>query len=137
MKATIGEAIGLQGNTDEINLLEKRIEVLNGRMLAMVTEPVSNGEDVDAQEALFQQISQEIGQLQRRIDVIRETAERDDSYREKLQEIQNAIEHHNANSHAYDDSIVRQMIECIKVYPDKRLEVFFGGGYMMEEYVEE
>lgn len=136
MKATIGEAIGLQGNTDEIELLEKRIEALNDRMLTMVTELVSNGKDVDTQEVSFQQISQEIGQLQRRIDAIRETAEKDDSYRKKLQEIQNAIEHHEASSRVYDDSIVRQMIECIKVYPDKRLEVFFGGGYVMEEYVQ-
>ena len=28
----------------------------------------------------------------------------------------------------YDDTIVRQMIECIKVYGDKRIEVIFGGG---------
>ena len=29
---------------------------------------------------------------------------------------------------SYDDTIVRQMIECIKVYGDKRIEVIFGGG---------
>ena len=53
----------------------------------------------------------------------------------KLQEIQNAIEHREQNAEKYDDSIVRQMIECIKVFPDKKIQVFFGGGYMMEEYV--
>ena len=36
----------------------------------------------------------------------------------------------------YDDSIVRQMVECIKVYADKHIEVIFGGGYTVEETVE-
>ena len=36
----------------------------------------------------------------------------------------------------YDDSIVRQMVECIKVYADKHIEVIFGGGYAVEEMVE-
>ena len=36
----------------------------------------------------------------------------------------------------YDDSIVRQMIECIKIYPDGRLEIIFGGGYIIEEKLE-
>ena len=33
----------------------------------------------------------------------------------------------------YDDSIVRQMIECIKVHSDGRLTIIFGGGYEIEE----
>ena len=34
---------------------------------------------------------------------------------------------------AYDDTIVHQMIECVKVYPDGRLDIIFGGGYLIEE----
>ena len=34
-----------------------------------------------------------------------------------------------------DDSIVRQMVECIKVYPGGKLEIIFGGGYLVEESV--
>lgn len=40
-----------------------------------------------------------------------------------------------AHQDVYDDSIVRQMVECIKVFPDGRLEVYFGGGYCVEERV--
>ncbi len=32
----------------------------------------------------------------------------------------------------YDDTIVHQMIECVKVYPDGRLDIIFGGGYLIE-----
>lgn len=35
----------------------------------------------------------------------------------------------------HDDSIVRQMVECIKVYPSGKLEIIFGGGYLVEESV--
>lgn len=35
----------------------------------------------------------------------------------------------------YDNSIVRQMVECIKVYPGGKLEIIFGGGYLVEESV--
>ena len=37
--------------------------------------------------------------------------------------------------HKFYDSI-RQMVECIKVYADKHIEVIFGGGYAVEETVE-
>lgn len=36
----------------------------------------------------------------------------------------------------YDDSIVRQMVECIKVYHDGRLQIILGGGYELEEHLE-
>ncbi len=36
----------------------------------------------------------------------------------------------------YDDTIVHQMIECVKVYPDGRLDIIFGGGYLIEERLE-
>ena len=38
-----------------------------------------------------------------------------------------------ANETQYDASIVRQMIECIKVHSDGKLTLIFGGGYEMEE----
>lgn len=42
---------------------------------------------------------------------------------------------HLQSGFQYDDSIVRQMIECIKVYPDGKLEIIFGGGYIVEESI--
>ena len=36
---------------------------------------------------------------------------------------------------AYDDSIVRQMVECIRVFKDGKIIVTFGGGYEIEEQI--
>ena len=35
----------------------------------------------------------------------------------------------------YDDTIVRQMIECIRVYESGKVEIIFGGGIEFEENV--
>ena len=37
------------------------------------------------------------------------------------------------HQYEYDDSVVRQMVECIKVHHDGKLTVIFGGGYEIEE----
>lgn len=39
----------------------------------------------------------------------------------------------SVNETQYGDSIVRQMIECIKVHGDGRMAISFGGGYEVEE----
>lgn len=137
MKATIGEAIGIDGNSDEMDLLERRIEALNKRMLTLVNDVVASGENMEAHEEEFRHISEETEQLRYRVKAIQEAMDKDDSYQDKLQQIQMAIDNREQHADEYDDSIVRQMIECIKVYPDKKLEIYFGGGYMMEECVQE
>lgn len=133
MKATIGEAIGINGGSEEIDLLTRRIDTLNKRMLDLVNETVAAGKDVESSEDEFKGISDQIEQLNRRIAAIQESIPKDGSRQARLEEIQRIIANRNANETQYDDSIVRQMIECIKVHRDGRLTVIFGGGYEIEE----
>ena len=133
MKATIGEAIGINGGSEEIDLLTRRIDTLNKRMLDLVNETVAAGKDVESSEDEFKGISDQIEQLNRRIAAIQENVHKDGSRQARLEEIQNIIAERNANETQYDDSIVRQMIECIKVHSDGRLTIIFGGGYEIEE----
>ena len=92
MRATIGEAIGLNGNSDEIDLLRRKIDGLNRKMVSLINESVESGEGIESHEAEFKELS---------------------------------------------DTIVHQMIECVKVYPDGRLDIIFGGGYLIEEALNE
>ena len=133
MKATIGEAIGINGGSEEIDLLTRRIDTLNKRMLDLVNETVAAGKDVESSEDEFKGISDQIEQLNRRIAAIQENVHKDGSRQARLEEIQSIIAKRSANETQYDDSIVRQMIECIKVYGDGRLTIIFGGGYEIEE----
>ena len=133
MKATIGEAIGINGGSEEIDLLTRRIDALNKRMLELVNETVAAGKDVESSEDEFKGISDQIEQFNRRTAAIQESIHKDGSRQARLEEIQNIIAERNVNETQYDDSIVRQMIECIKVYGDGRLTIIFGGGYEIEE----
>lgn len=135
MKATIGEAIGANGGSDEIDLLERRIEALNNRMLKMVSESVEKGADMEDREDEFKSLSDQIEQLNRRIQAVRESEGSDQERQERLRQIQATIDQRSAHRDTYDDSIVRQMIECIKVYEGGRLKIIFGGGYEVEEQI--
>ena len=133
MKATIGEAIGINGGSEEIDLLTRRIDTLNKRMLDLVNETVAAGKDVESSEDEFKGISDQIEQLNRRIAAIQESVRGDATRQARLEEIQSIIAKRGANETQYDDSIVRQMIECIKVHNDGKLTIIFGGGYEIEE----
>lgn len=136
MRSTIGEAIGINGSSDEIDLLERRIDALNKRMLTLVSQSVEEGVDIEDNEDEFKSISDQIEQLRKRITAIQESQQEDGELQTRLKEIQATIEERESHRDVYDDSIVRQMIECIKVFKDGRLLVIFGGGYEIEVEVE-
>ena len=135
MKATIGDAIGLNGSSDEIDLLERRIDALNRKMLTIVNESVQNGEDMESHEDEFKEINAETEQLKNRIKAIRESECAEGEYQQRLAVIQKTIEERQNRPFEYDDSVVRQMIECIKVFADGKLTVIFGGGYEVGEQI--
>ena len=135
MKATIGEAIGANGGSDEIDLLERRIDALNNRMLKIVSESVENGIDAEENEDEFKRISDQIEQLNRRIEAIRKTAGSNEEWKKRLNRIQATIDQRETHCDTYDDAIVRQMIECVKVREGGRLTIIFGGGYEIEEQI--
>lgn len=135
MKATIGEAIGLNGCSDEVDLLQRKVDALNRKMLELINESVQTGNDIESREDEFKQISDTITLLKNRINAIQELASSDNSPNDRLDQIQRVITEREQSGFQYDDSIVRQMIECIKVYPDGKLEIIFGGGYIVEESI--
>lgn len=135
MRSTIGDAIGLNGGSDEIDLLQRRIDALNGRMLNLVNESVQEGGDIESHEDEFKDISEQIEMLNKRIKAIQESECENGELQSRLREIQEIIDERKENQDTYDDAIVRQMIECIKVFADGKLLIIFGGGYEVEEYL--
>lgn len=135
MKATLGDALGITGNNEEIEFLERRIEALNKRMVQIVSASVQAGESVEHHEDEFRRIADEIDQLKRRIDAAQEKRKENPGEQERLKEIQATIDSRSASINVYDDTIVRQMIECIRIYHDGRLEIIFGGGYEIAEHL--
>lgn len=118
-----------------ISMLERKIEALNNKMLALVNESVSSGDGIEAHESEFMTLSQETELLKQRIAAIQESTAKDNGEQNRLEQIQAIISERESKCMEYDDSIVRQMVECIKVYPGGKLEIIFGGGYLVEESV--
>lgn len=56
----------------------------------------------------------------------------------RILQLQQIIADRASKKMEYDDTIVHQMIECVKVYPDGRLDIIFGGGHLhlIEEHLE-
>lgn len=133
MKATIGEALGLNGSSDEIDLLERKINGLNKKILELVEESVKNGGDMEEHETEFRELSQEIEMMKSRINTIREANSGNEALQDRMNQIRQIIDERESNHLQYDDTIVRQMIECIKIYPTGKLEIIFGGGYIIDE----
>lgn len=138
MKATLSEALGVNSTQEEMDLLLSRVEALNKKMLDIVNESVAQGEDIETHEDEFKSISDEIARLNERIEAIKKKANEDISAKGRMELIENQLTQMKGKILKYDDlteTIVRQMIECIKVFDDGKIEVIFGGGYSFEEMI--
>lgn len=128
MKASLSDALGIGGSNEEMELLTRRIDSLNKKMMALVSEAVAEGQSIDDNEGEFKEISDEIAQLNNRVSAIKELMTNDENAKNRLESINAKVEELKDGITEYDDTIVRQMIECIKVYDENKIEVIFGGG---------
>lgn len=138
MKATLCDALGLNGAKEEEDLLLRRVEALNKKMLEIVNESVENGEDIESREDEFRNISEEIARLNERISTIQKAAGQDVNAKGRMEFIEKQLAKMKGRIQEYDDfaeTVVRQMVECVKVFDGGKVEVVFGGGYAVEEWI--
>ena len=138
MKATLCDALGLNGAKEEEDLLLRRVEALNKKMLEIVNESVENGEDIESREDEFRNISEEIARLNERISAIQKAAGQDVNAKGRMEFIEKQLAKMKGRIREYDDfaeTVVRQMAECVKVFEGGKVEVVFGGGYAVEERI--
>ena len=91
---------------------------------------------IESHEAEFKELSDTIELLQGRIQKLEEALASDQANDSRILQLQQIIADRASKKMEYDDTIVHQMIECVKVYPDGRLDIIFGGGYLIEERLE-
>ena len=138
MKATLCDVLGLNGAKEEEDLLLRRVEALNKKMLEIVNESVENGEDIESREDEFRNISEEIARLNERINAIQKAAGQDVNAKGRMDFIEKQLAKMKGRIQEYDDfaeTVVRQMVECVKVFNGGKVEVVFGGGYAVEEWI--
>lgn len=135
MKATIGEALGIQAETAEIDELKRRIDALNQKMVSIIQKAARDGEDIEEHESEFKEMAESIALFKQRISVLEQAKSTDAEMSGRMAKIQEIIDERQAHQDVYDDSIVRQMIECIKVFSNGNIEVYFGGGNCIHETI--
>ena len=115
-----------EGATDQAGAVEELTATVEN-----ITEVANN--NAAAAEKSYETVreaAEHAGQSREDLERLTEAMQRIDA---TSKEIQNIIAKRTANETQYDDSIVRQMIECIKVHNDGKLTIIFGGGYEIEE----
>lgn len=135
MKATISDALGIQTETAEIDELKRRIDALNKQMVAIINQAARNSEDIEDHESEFKEMADSIELFKKRISVLEQVQLTDGEMTARMDKIQEIIDQRQAHRDEYDDSIVRQMVECIKVFSNGSIEVYFGGGNCIHETV--
>lgn len=136
MEASIGDALGISADASEVDMLTTRIKQLENEMVAEIDKSVSRGFGLDEGEDVFKRISNEIEQLTSRLNALQEQGKSDAERQNRIQSAKDAMAQFKDCTVLYNDTAVRKMIECIRVYNDGKLKVIFGGGYNVEERVE-
>lgn len=133
---TMPDAIGMFEDTSEAGVIKSQIESLNQGMMELVELSIKEGLSVEESEESFQRISEEIAQLEARLEAIRTAGQTEGERLEGIQRLQASVNELKTCTSEYNDNAVRQMIECIKVYPTGKLEVIFAGGYTVAEHID-
>lgn len=136
LKVSLVDALGFRAGAEEIDILSQRIDALNLKMMDLVNETMAAGASIDSRDTEFKEISSEIEQLTARVNAIRDVAKStvDDSSI-RLKDISSKIGELEKGLTEYDDTVVRQIIECVRVYTDGTLEIIFGGGVTFNEQI--
>ena len=136
MLSSIADAIGMNEDSDEADLLVRRLNMLNQEMMALVDMTLKAELSLEENEHKFKDISDEIAQLTEQLEVVRDSGRSSEQRMEQAAELERAIDGLRNCGCEYNDNAVRQMIECVKAYPDGKLDIIFNGGYTIIDYIE-
>lgn len=130
---SIVEAIGLTDENPETITVKHRIALLNQEIMTLVDISLSEDTPLEDYDEKFKALSDEIETLSSRLKALEENRYSSEEIEKKQSRLHKAIEQMKSCCIEYNEQAVRQMIECIRAYPDGRLEIIFGGGYTVTE----
>jgi len=123
-------------NGEEVNpiLLENRIRELQKTMMELVAVTIKAG-NTGSYDEKFKAISDEIMSLQETLDRHKAQQNGPDALSLQIEDLCKALRDAPFECAEYKDSIVRQMIDTIKVINADTLRIIFKGGYEVEQYL--
>jgi hypothetical protein len=113
-------------------VIENRISELEGVTMELVTVAQKTGSS-ESYESKFTALKDEIGALRRTLEQCRAKQSGPDELTRQIDDICRALQKRSLESKKYSDSVVRQLIDTIKVVGDDKLLIIFKGGIHMEQ----
>jgi len=135
--STIKESlsIAIQGSDEKSNtfMMENKIQELNDTMLALVQVVSKSGGDEDRYDSKFKSISDEIKRLQLVLDAQKEQETAENKSNSRLRDLFRILESETLTLNTFDDILVRQIVDTIKVRSKDKILIIFNGGFELEE----
>ncbi|MDD4496104.1 MAG: recombinase family protein [Eubacteriales bacterium] len=130
LKIHIG--MGLQGDAkDESYAIRSRINELQDTMKELISLNALNGND-ELYDERFEGLHIEIAELKARLKENIAKKDHTEKVTSRLDEIFTILTGLQNHPITYDDQIIRQMIECVKVLSADKLKIIFTGGIEMD-----
>ena len=133
LKKSLTLAVGGDSTATEMYAIEAKIKELKSTMMELVDLSVRTGGDENRYEKEFDRIGAEIAQLNERLEMEKRINSAKSESCERVDDIYGKICAGGFALTEFDNTVVRKLIECVKVTTDKTLKIYFTGGYMVEE----
>jgi ribosomal protein L16 Arg81 hydroxylase len=135
--STIRESlcIALKGYGDNDNpyMIESRIKELNSDMLDLVQLSAKSGSDSEKYDEQFKSIADETRRLQEILVMQDSQKSEDTKTRSNMNELFSILESEALTMTEFDNTLVKQLINTIKVKSKDKILIIFNGGFEMEQ----
>jgi site-specific DNA recombinase len=135
LKANIGSVLECQGQ-EEILAAEKRLKEIDQARTDLISLIASGGCDEDKLDSEFVKLYGEEQQLSERLTMLKSQNKTSAETQAKLDKIMDMIEHEKFELETFDNVLIRNLIECVKVLSKTEILVIFKGGYEVREEIE-
>ena len=120
----------------EINKIENRLKEIDKARNDMISLITSGSCDEDTLDAEFAKLYEEETQLSGKLLSLKAQCKVSDDTKDKIESTIAEIENSRFQLEAFDDVLIRKLIECVKVISKTEIIIIFKGGYEVKAKVE-
>lgn len=133
VKATLEYAVsGNNDNLDRFNI-ELNIKQLQNEADELMTNAISTGGDKERYFEEIEKIYSKIKALREKHESLQPTVVETPESNKEIKRIAEFLENEAFEMKEYDDTIIRRIVDCIKVMSDKTIVIILKGGFEITE----
>lgn len=130
------ESVLLGNDSDELKKAEQRLREIDEARNDFISLIASDNMDEDELDTEFKKLHEEEQKVTEKIQVLRNGNKSGSEHLNRVTCIINDAENRQCKLTEYDDTLVRKLIECIKVIDKHKIRIVFKGGFEKEVNVE-